>query len=495
MRRFYLAGALTNPVQISAEILKYLKEKTETLLGETVEHAVITVPAYFSETARSATRMAASLAGWKVLRLISEPTAAALKFGLDQRRTGRFLIFDLGGGTFDVSILNLEQGIFQILGTGGDTHLGGDDVDHLIKEFLIQKYNLSTLGEEDHKKLLLVAETLKKGLKTPKKRGKNAQKQTKKELKSCQNITLNGMNFEFCLQESELNQIVTPLLERIDIILKDTMKAADLSYSDINEVVLVGGSTRLNFLHKYLEKLFQKPPLSDLNPDYVVAEGAALQAYALTHKTESLLLDVTALSLGIETMGGLVEKIIHRNAPIPAVASQNFTTFQDNQSAMSIHIVQGEREIASDCQSLGRFVLKGIPPLPAGFARISVTFTIDADGLLTVSAQEQTTGIYQSIEVTPSHGLDENELKEILLKSYQAATMDMKKRTKEQEWIKLQYTLNLCEKLLTNTDKGSQKLKDLLHQGEKLKKEEETDESLRTFTKFLEEAFKAVHTA
>lgn len=490
MRRFYLDGTLTNPIQISTEILRYLKTQTEEILGETVEHAVITVPAYFSETARSATRLAASLAGWKVLRLISEPTAAALKFGLDQKKQGHFLIFDLGGGTFDVSILNLEEGIFQVLAAGGDTHLGGDDVDRLIKEHLIQKYHLSNLDTEDHKRLLNVSETLKKGLKTAQKGPKNAQKQPKSAQKSTQNAVFNTISYEFELEESEINQLVTPLLEKIDIILKNTLKAAHLSPKNIDDVVLAGGSTRLTFLNKYLENTFKKQPLSDLNPDHVVAEGAALQAHALTHKTGSLLLDITALSLGIETMGGLVEKIIPRNSPIPATTTQDFTTFQDNQSAMSIHVVQGERELAENCRSLGRFTLKGIPPLPAGFARISVTFSIDADGLLTVSAQEKSTGTYQSIDLTPSHGLSEEEIRENILSGFNAAESDMNQRFKEQEWVKLQYTLSLCEKLLKNSNENNP-LKELFAQGKALQKETETAESLRSHTKKLEESFKA----
>ncbi len=492
MRRFKLGSHTTNPIQVSAEILHSLKIQTEALLGEPVDHAVITVPAYFSETARGATRLAAGLAGWKVLRLLSEPTAAALKFGLDKKNDGHFLIFDLGGGTFDVSILNLEQGVFQVLATGGDTHLGGDDIDHLIKNHLIEKHHLSDLTPKDHQTLILVSEELKKRLQNVKKGAKTAQKRPENAKKEPLKTKIGNKNYAFFLEKDELNQLTKPILSKIDKILKNTLKSAKLTPSDITDVVLVGGSTRLIFLHKFLEDLFQKPPLFDMHPDHVVAEGAALQAHALTHKSDSLLLDVTALSLGIETMGGLVEKIIPRNSPIPATITQEFTTFQDNQSAMSIHVLQGERELAADCRSLGRFSLKGIPPLPSGFARIFVTFSIDADGLLTVSAQEKTTGTHQSIEITPSHGLKDHEIKDMLLSGYHAASEDIEKRLKEQEWIKLQFTLGLCEKLLNSSKKSDsyEQLKHLYEEGKSLSKTTGTTDIFRNHTKKLEQTFK-----
>ena len=494
LKRFKLGPHLTNPIQVSAEILRYLKEQTQKICGEPIDHAVITVPAYFSETARAATRLAAKIAGWKVLRLVSEPTAAALKFGLDQRRNGQFLVFDMGGGTFDVSILNLENGVFQVIGTGGDTHLGGDDVDHLIVEHLKTHHQLQTLSPHESQKLLKIAQLLKIGQILNKKDSLSSEIHQNED--GTLEAKISGTPFLFSLEEEALTTLIKPITKKIQEILEQTLHASHLSVADIDDVILVGGSTRLQGLHNLLKDFFGKPPLTNVHPDFVVAEGAALQAHALTHGSETLLLDVIPLSLGVETMGDIVEKIIPRNSPIPAQASQEFTTYQDNQTAMSIHVLQGEREMVSDCRSLARFALTGIPPLPAGFARIEVAFDVDADGLLTVSAQEKTTGIYQAIEVRPSHGLTSEEMQTMLLESFEKSEQDLQIRLHEQAWVKLQFTLGLCEKILTQTTGIKQTtletLKNLMQTAQTLLKDETSTEVLHTHSKELEEAFNTI---
>jgi len=481
MARFTLGNRLSNPIEISAEILKHLKIKTQEILGEEINHAVITVPAYFSERARGATRLAAKLAGWKVLRLISEPTAAAIKFGLDQKKNGLFLIFDLGGGTFDLSILNLENNIFQVLATGGDTLLGGDDVDRLVMIDLQQRYQLETLSQTEEQGLLQVSEDLKKQLT----QGEKAEK----------NVSFRGQNMSFSIRFEHFLTLLRPFLTKIETLLDQTFDAANLSKDTIQACVLVGGSTRLNPVQSRLEQYFGKKPLADLNPDHVVAEGADIQARALTHGSDSLLLDVIPLSLGLETMGGIAEKIVPRNSPIPAQVTQEFTTYQDDQTAMSIHVVQGEREMASDCRTLGRFSLKGIPPLPAGFARIEVTFDVDADGLLTVSAQEKTTGVYQAIEVKPGHGLTTAEMEHMVYSGFKAAQDDMTIRVKEQEWVKLQFVLDICQKILkAQKDNLSydtyHQLRELVTETKRLTKKDGSADLFRAYTAKLENYFR-----
>lgn len=390
--RLEIAGKSLSPVEISADILREMRAIAERALGREVRDAVITVPAYFDDAARTATRDAGRLAGLNVLRLVAEPTAAALAYGLDKNAEGIYAIYDLGGGTFDISLLKLEQRVFQVLATGGDTQLGGDDFDALV----------ATRRGGSGGAALSAARALK---------------ETLSEKESAEGFT-----------RAEFEALIAPLVERTLGICKQALFDARLEPRDISGVVLVGGSTRVPLVRKKVEALFGKPPLSDINPDEVVAYGAALQAEALTHGSSNLLLDVVPLSLGLETMGGLVEKLIPRNTPIPVAVSQEFTTFQDAQAGMQFHITQGEREMAVQNRSLAKFELSGIPALPAGIARVKVTFAVDADGLLSVTAQEKTTGAQQRVDVKPSYGLPPEEIERMLLESMKHAREDISER-------------------------------------------------------------------
>lgn len=378
------------PIEISADILRHLKKLAENACGQPVNKAVITVPAYFDDSARQATKDAAKLAGLEVLRLINEPTAAALAYGIDKNAEGIYAIYDLGGGTFDISILKLEKGVFQVLATGGDTAIGGDDFDSLIAQKLFSSQDGVALAK---------ARVIKEQL---------------SEKESAEN-----------LNQAEFNQLIAPLVEQTLQICNSVMQDAKLTPEQVKGVVLVGGSTRIPYIRKQIEQVFGQPPLADINPDEVVAVGAAIQAEALTVGSDNLLLDVVPLSLGLETMGGIVEKIIYRNTPIPVAIMQEFTTYKDNQNGMIIHIVQGERELAEQNRSLAKFELGNIPPLPAGIARIAVKFVVDADGLLSVSAKEETTGVEQSIAVKPSYGLSEEQIEQMLTESMQFAKQDI----------------------------------------------------------------------
>ncbi|HTH15314.1 MAG TPA: Fe-S protein assembly chaperone HscA [Magnetospirillum sp.] len=419
MVRLKVAGRVMTPVEISADILRAIKARAEeALTGRAVSRAVITVPAYFDDAARTATKDAARLADLEVLRLVNEPTAAALAYGLDNSVEGLYAVYDLGGGTFDISILKMEKGVFQVKATGGDAVLGGDDIDHAVAEHFLAE-RAKNLGEQtisagEAKQALMTARVAKECL-----TGRDGGEWM---------IEVDGKPSRHALNRATLEILAEPFVARTIDICRNVVEDAGIDVADINGVVLVGGSTRMPLVRAKVAEFFGKEPLSNINPDEVVAVGAALQAEALTRGSDTLLLDVTPLSLGIETMGGIVEKVIPRNTPIPVAMAQEFTTYQDGQTAMSIHAVQGEREMVDQNRSLARFVLRGIPPMAAGAARIRVTFQVDADGLLTVSAKEMTTGVEQQVAVKPSYGLSEDEMANMLRASLENARDDMTQR-------------------------------------------------------------------
>ncbi len=430
------------PVEVSADILRSLRERAEASLGGELTGVVITVPAYFDDAQRQATKDAARLAGLNVLRLLNEPTAAAIAYGLDNAAEGIYAVYDLGGGTFDISILKLTRGVFEVLATNGDPSLGGDDFDQCLADWLKAQASLpDDMPVEDRRRLLALARSVKETL--------SSQEQTVATCNFSGNLSL-----QVPVSRALFGELTAELVARSLRPVRKALRDANLGAEDIKGVVMVGGSTRMPHVQAAVEKLFGTAPLNNLDPDQVVALGAAMQADVLAGNRKSdseadwLLLDVCPLSLGLETMGGLVEKIVPRNSTIPTARAQDFTTYKDGQTAMSVHVVQGEREIVSECRSLARFTLRGIPPMVAGAARIRVTFQIDADGLLSVTAREQTSGVEAHVEVKPSYGLGDGEVARMLLDAYGTGEIDAATRMLREAQVEARRLIDATEAAL-----------------------------------------------